>query len=230
MSKIAATTIVMGLAAGSALASVSVSTYDDVTEGFKGTSWTYNNITYSDVNDRSGVFPGGDTFNPVDVGNNVIVENAGLLYNDFPDWGSATNALTFGSAFIPGDNLSLGAFVHVRMDLEQVADAASMQMAFYENGPWIGIQFHLEAYLGDALVASDMLTIQGNDPKGRDNLTFDSLSLSGAQFDSMVLYATYDGQFSAPRLLIDNLSVNYVPAPGSLAVLGLGGLLARRRR
>lgn len=213
-----------------AVGAVSVSNYDDLTEAFYGGTMTYNGVTYSDVNGRAGVFPNGDTFDSSYPGGEIIIENAALFYNDFPGWGSPNNVLTFGSSFIVGDNVSLGGFVHVRMDLAQVADSASMDMAFYENGPWIGIQFHLEAYLGDALVGSDLYTITGEDPDGRDRVALTTMSVGGAEFDSMRLYATYNGEFSAPRLLIDDLTINSVPAPGALAVLGLGGLLARRRR
>ena len=34
-----------------------------------------------------------------------------------------------------------------------------------------------------------------------------SLAISGVEFDSLKMYATYDGQPSAPRLMIDNLSL-----------------------
>src|SRR5262245_29309550 len=105
-----------------ASAGVSVSNYDDLAEDFYGESFTYNSVTYRTVNDQPGVFPDGGTFDASGVnglGNTVVVENATLLYNDFPGWGSPTNALTFGSSYINGDNLSLGALSAVWMDLDQ---------------------------------------------------------------------------------------------------------------
>jgi len=224
--------IVAGLS-GAAMANPSVSTYDDLAEGFYGQSFTYNGVTYTNVNNVSGVFPGGDTFGPgggIDgLGNEIIVENATLLYNDFPGFGSATNGLTFGAAFVPGDNLSLGALSTVTMELDAVATDASLEMAYYENGPWGGIVYHLDAFLGGSLVASDSFTIA--DGGGRDNIAFATLSVGGAQFDSMQLYATFGADYSGPRILLDDLTVNYVPAPGALAVLlGAGGLASRRRR
>jgi hypothetical protein len=218
--------------AAPAMAQISVSTYDDLSEAFYGTSFHYNGVTYHSVNNVPGVFPDGDTFEPGDgifgLGNQIIVENATLLFNDFPAWGSPNNVLTFGSSFVVGDNLSLGALSTVSMDLDSVSDFASLEIGYYENGPWGGIVYHLEAFMGGQSVAHDSFSI--SDLGGRDNIAFATLSVAGAQFDSLRLYATYGDHFSGPRAIIDNLTINAVPAPGSLALLGLGGLMARRRR
>lgn len=219
--------VVAGVAAA-ATAGPSVSHYDDLTEGFYGTSFSYNGVTYSQVNGVSGVFPSGDTFGPGDLGGEVIVENAALLYNDFPDFGSPTNGLTFGTAFVPGDNLSLGALATVTMDLDQTALSASLEMAYYENGPWGGIVYHLDAFAGGSLVASDSFTIA--DGGGRDNVAIATLSVGGAAFDSMQLYATYGADYSGPRILLDNLTVTYVPTPGGLAAVFVAGAMGVRRR
>ncbi|GJM18210.1 MAG: hypothetical protein DHS20C14_04230 [Phycisphaeraceae bacterium] len=220
------------LVSTTAMATVSVSTYDDLSEAFYGTSFHYNGVTYNEVNNVSGVFPSGDTFGPgggVDgLGDQVIVENATLFYNDFPAWGSANNALTFGSAFITGDNLSLGAISTVTMDLDQNADSASLEMAYFENGPWGGIVYHLDALLGGSVVASDSFSI--SDLGGRDNIALATLSVGGAEFDSLQLYATFGADYSGPRIIMDNLTINSVPAPASAVVLALGGLVAGRRR
>lgn len=216
--------------AGAAAASTTVSSYDDLGEGFLGTTFSYNGVTYRDANNVSGVFPDGDTFTPGDIGDNFIIERATLLYNDFPGWGSPNNALTFGTAFIPGDNLSLGAFANAWMDLDTLSDFVSMEMAYFENGPWGGIVFQLDAYRDGAIVGSDSFTISGANP-GRDNIAFAQLSIDGVAFDSLNLRATFDGQFSAPRLMIDDLTLRAVPAPASaLSLLTLAGFASRRRR
>lgn len=208
-----------------------VSNYDDLSEGFYGTSFSYNGVTYSGANNVGGVFPNGDTFTPEDIGDQFIVERATLLYNDFPGWGSAHNALTFGTAFIPGDNLSLGAFAQATLTLENLASAAEIQMVFFEDGPWGGIEFHMDALRNGQVVASDSFTIFGVDPEARDRIAFDSMSVSAAEFDTIYISATFNGQFSAPRLMIDDLAITYVPAPVSAAPLcALGALAMRRRR
>lgn len=221
--------------AAPALAQTTVSTYDDLTEGFFGSSFHYNGVTYHSVNNVPGVFPDGDTFDAsspddpwVGLGSTIIVENAALLFNEFPSWGSPNNVLTFGTSYVNGGNLSLGALSTVTMDLDSVSDFASLELGYYENGPWGGIVYHLEAFLGGQSVAHDSFSI--SDLGGRDNIAFATLSVGGAQFDSLRLYATYGDEFSGPRGIIDNLTIRAVPAPGSLALLGLGGLMARRRR
>ncbi len=220
------------IASGAAFAgSPVVSNYDDLTEGFLGTSFSYNGVTYTNANGVGGVFPGGDTFVPADIGDNFIIERATLLYNDFPGWGSANNALTFGTSFIPGDNLSLGAFAQATLTLDEVATAADMQMVFFEEGPWTGIEFHMDALRNGQTVASDSFVIFGTDLMERDRIAFDTLGVSGVEFDTIHISATFDGQFSAPRLMIDDLSITYVPAPAAAApLLAFGAFAGRRRR
>ncbi len=215
------------------VAQADVTDYEDLAEGFYGQSLYHNGVTYTDVNNVSGVFPDGNTFEPgggvEGLGNEIMVENAGLLYADFPEFGSGNNALTFGSSFIPGDNVSLGAISTVTMQLDEVATSASLEMAYYENGPWGGIVYHLDAFMAGSLVASDSFTI--SDLGGRDNIAIATLAVDGANFDSMQLYATLGSEYSGPRILVDDLTINYVPAPGALALMmGAFGLAPRRRR
>jgi hypothetical protein len=232
-SKVITMAALVGTIASAGLAgTTTVSTYDDLNEDFYGQEFYYNGVTYHDVNNVHGVFPDGNTFEPGGgvngLGDEVIVENAALLYNDFPGWGSANNALTFGSSYVVGDNLSLGAISTVTMSLDNVADFASLEMAYYENGPWGGIEYHLDAYMGDTLVGMDSFVI--SDLGGRDNIAFATLSVGGVEFDSLQLYATLGDEYSGPRILVDNLTINSVPAPSALAVLGMGALGASRRR
>ena len=233
MNKAMNMTVLLGaLAAVSNAGSLSVSTYDDLSEAYYGQEFHYNGVTYNQVNNVHGVFPDGNTFEPGSgvngLGDEIIVENATLLYNDFPGWGSANNALTFGSSYVVGDNLSLGAISTVTMTLDSVADFASLEMAYYENGPWGGIVYHLDAFMGGSVVASDSFSI--SDLDGRDNLAFATLSVDGAEFDSLQLYATFGNDYTAPRILVDNLTINSVPAPSAMALLGLGAMGATRRR
>lgn len=185
-----------------------ISHYDDLREGFLGTSHHYRGVTYHSVNGIGGVFPDGDTFTPQDVGDMLVIEDAALLYENFPSFGSAPNALTFGTSYIDGPNLSLGALVRASFDLDEPAREASFEMVYYENGPWGGIVLELQAWRHGALVDSAQLTIaSGGD---RDNLTTATLSVNAEQIDSLTLRATYDGSPTAPRVMIDNLKL--VPA------------------
>lgn len=218
----------IGAMAGVASAGVSVSTYDLLTEGFYGGQFSHNGVTYRDINTESGVFPDGSTFEPADMGGEVIVERAALLFNDFPGWGSPNNVLTFGSSYIPGDNLSLGAMSTVTMDLDEPASFASIETVFYENGPWGGIVFHLEALSNGVLVAQDTFTV--SNLGGRDNIAFRNMMVSAPSFDQLHLYATFGEDYSGPRMMIDNLTLTPVPAPGAGALAVLAGLAVVRRR
>lgn len=212
-----------------AMAEVQVSNYDDLEEGFLGTSFAYNGITYRDVNGVGGVFPDGSTFTPGDTGDQLIIENAQLLFNDFPGWGSPSNVMNFGSAFITGDNLTLGALSRVSMDLPEQATSASVDMSFYENGPWGGIVFHFQALLGGSVVDESSFVIAG-DGTGRDNIAFNTLSVSAAAFDELRIFATFGDEYSAPRLIIDDLTIDTVPGPATLLAFAPALVALRRRR
>lgn len=183
--------------------------YDDIAEGFLGNAFDHDGIHYHDCNGLDVVFPNGDTATAADVGDQFIIENATVFYADFPDWGSAPNVLTFGGGYLSGNNFSIGALSRAAMDLGTPASAARFDLAYYENGPWGGIVLHLDALLGDTVVASQTLTI--SDLGGRDNVTTTSMHVDAERFDGLRLYATYNGQPSAPRVMIDNLTLT--PAP-----------------
>lgn len=216
-----------GLFCGAATADV-FENYESFPEGFLGTSFANAGVSYRDANAVSGFYPDGIPFNDTELGNQFIIERATPFYGDFPGYGSPNNSLTFGSAFIPGDNLTIGALASAWMDLTDLSDSASLDIAFYENGPWGGIEYRLDAVRNGSVVATDSFVI--SDLGGRDNATYRTLSVSGATFDSLHLYASLNGSYTAPRGMIDDLAVRAVPEPASLVLLAAAGLLLARRR
>jgi hypothetical protein len=221
-------TLVISAASSAAMADV-FSNYEELSEGFMGQTFAHNGVTYRDVNNVSGFYPDGEPFGPNDNGREVIVERASLFYIDFPTYGSPVNSLTFGTSYIPGDNLTIGALASVWMDLAEVGSGVSFDLAFYERGPWGGIQWRLEALRNGSVVGSDTLTIaSGGD---RDDPTFATMSISGVAMDQLHLYGWLNGHYTAPRGMIDNLTITAIPEPAGTGVLGgLSLLLARRRR
>lgn len=194
-----------------AAAPVATTDYDDFDEGFIGESFKHGGVTYRELNEVTGEFPDGAPFDVSDLGNLFIIETATLLYEDFPDFGSSPNALTFGNAYVNGDNLSIGPLASAWLDMEQLSNAVSIDLAYYENGPWGGVEIGLDAYRSGLLVASDTLTVADNDP-GRDNVTTATLSIDGVEFDSLHLRALLNGIYTAPRVMIDDLEVTQAPA------------------
>lgn len=222
---------ITGIALIAASSQAAVVNYEDLTEGFLGTSMTHQGIQYRDVNNVSGFYADGTAFSNGEPGTQLIIENAGLFYNDFPGYGSPVNSLTFGNSFIGGENLTIGALASVYMDFvgTGTVSSASLDIAYYELGPWGDIQYHLDALQNGTVVASDSFTIPGSE--GRDAPTYRNLSVSAAEFNGLHLYATKNGSYTVPRGMIDNLTYTAVPEPGTVAALGLGIVaLARRRR
>jgi hypothetical protein len=205
-------------------------TYEDQSEGFKGQSWSYQGVTFRDVNNVNGFFPDGSPMTPNDLGREVIVEQANPFYVDFPEYGSPVNSLTFGSSFVVGQNLSIGALASVWMDLDQPASSAEFDIGYYENGPWGGIEYRLDALNNGQVVGAVSFTI--SNLGGRDNPTFDHMAVAAGEFDQLHLYATFNGSFTGPRGMIDNLSLTAVPEPSIVtsSLLAAGAVIARRRR
>lgn len=180
--------------------------YDDLPEGFVGTVMHSDGVTYRDLNGVAGVNPDGHAFAPGELGELFVIENATLLFDDFPAFGSAPNTLTFGNSYANGDNLSIGPLSSVRIDPDRPATAVRFEIAYYENGPWGGIEIRLEALRDGEIVGSDMLVIASDDP-GHDNVATSTLAIEGAEFDALRLYATLDGVYTAPRVMIDNFEI-----------------------
>jgi hypothetical protein len=223
--------VLVSLVSASVVSADVVGTFDDLTEGFKAVPFHYAGVTYRDVNQVTGIYPDGSPMTPADTGTAIAVEQADFFYTSFPTYGSPTNALTFGAAFVTGPNLTIGALSSVWMDLDAPASAAGFDIGYYENGPWGTIVYHLDALLAGQVVGSSSFTIAGvANGTGRDNATFNHMSVQAPAFDSLHLYATFNGQFTAPRGIIDDVSLAPVPEPATLGVLLLLGIPAAMRR
>ncbi len=105
------------------------------------------------------------------------------------------------------------------MSLDAVATNASLDITFSENGLWDGIEHRLDTLRNGVVVASDACVI--SDLNGRDNATFDMLAVDSAPFDQLLLDATINGQYTAPRGTIDDIVIT--PSPAAPVALMLAG-------
>lgn len=221
-----ATTLTL-LALGATTASAQFADFDGETEGFLGTSYNTGGINFFDANNVSGFFPDGEPFTPDELGTDLIIEQSTVVWNDFPGFVSFPNTLTFGKAFVPGDNVTIGPLATVSMSAPGAFTEGSLDIIYYENGPWGGIEVTLEALSRGSVVGSSSFVVA--DGGGRDNPAAMHMSVLAPSFDTMRLTATLNGEYTTVRALVDN--VNLVPAPGALGLAGVGLLgLARRRR
>lgn len=224
-SRLIVQTLLIASIAGTATAGIA--DFEAQAEGFAGESFSDNGITFYDLNNVSGVNPDGSSFVEGEYGREFVVENATLAINDFPGVLAGTNALSFGSTFIAGDNLSINILSSFHMTTGQTENFASLDMLLFENGPWGGIVISLEASLGGSVVATDSFVI--SDLGGRDGLVGRHLSIDGPAFDSLQLSARYsNGTNTAFAGLVDNVTIT--PAPGSVGMFAFGALAATRRR
>ncbi len=98
--------VVLALGAITAVANANIfDDYESFAEGFLGPTVVHNGVTYHDANRVSGFFPDGIPFGPDELGSEYIIEQATFFYDEFPDYGSPDNSMTFGQAFIPGGKL-----------------------------------------------------------------------------------------------------------------------------
>ncbi len=221
-------TLVAALGAGAGAANAQFADFDGETEGFLGETYTTGGVTFFDANNVSGFYPDGQPFDPAELGTDLIIERSVVVWNDFPNYVSLPNTLTFGKAFIPGDNVTVGPLATASMSAPGLFTSGGLDLIYYENGPWGGITVTLDAMLNGQVVGSSSFVVAGDDPNGRDNPAAIHLSVDAPAFDTMRIYSTLNGEYTTIRGLVDNVS--FVPAPGALALAGLAGLASMRRR
>ncbi len=215
------------IAAFGTVTHASIADFETPREGFAGEIFTDNGITFSRLNDVSGMNPDGSSYGPGEYGRQFIVENATLAINDFPGVLGGAHALSFGNSFIAGENLSINVLSSFHISTGRVENAASLDMLLFENGPWGGITISLDATLGGNLVASDSFVI--SDLGGRDGLVGRSLSIDGVGFDSLEVSARWDdGTYAAFAGLVDNVAIT--PTPGAMTMLAMGSVAMLRRK
>ncbi len=184
--------------------------FDSETEGFLGTSFDFSGVTVFAVNQNTGVNPDGSNYGPGDYGDQVVIEDANLLANDFAEV-TPDNVLSFGGSFVPGDNLSINLMSQVFISPNTAVDFFGVDLFHYENGPWGGIEVIVEGSDRGSVVVSESFVI--SDLGGRDNVRHSRVELSGASFDTVRIYSKNpDGTESVFATVMDNITFD---APSS---------------
>jgi hypothetical protein len=189
--------------------------FDSETEGFKGEVFASGGITFSEINNVNGFYPDGQPFTPEDNGRQAIIEDSAVVALDFPDFVSTPNTLTFGLAFIPGGNVTIGPLATAKMTLGGgTATQAGFDLIYYENGPWGGITVTVQALLGSFVVGTTSFVVSDLDPQGRDNPAARHLTVSHAGgLNGVRIFSTKNGDYTTIRGLVDNVTFGSVPAP-----------------
>lgn len=188
------------------LATAEIATFDGLSEGVIGTSFTLNGITFFDLDDRAGGFPVTFTCERAD----------GTLSG--PGF-SPPNTLGFG-AWVPGPGAALSQVGSFWFTTGSVRTSASVDV--FEWLSPAGNRIALEAFLNGVLVNSTSVVIPGN-----MQLNHWTLHVSGVSFDTLRINGSGSGSNGTFIGLVDNVVI--VPAPASV-FFGLTLLAAPRRR
>jgi hypothetical protein len=201
-------------------ASAATTGFDGLEEDFYGHTFSHGGITFQNA------------FSNTDQ-RSFSIDDATQLWQDWgvTDWVQG-NVLGMG-AYTNGPNgVAFSAIHRVEMTTGSVESSAAFTfMYILDDGhnDFTQNTMAFEALLNGSVVHSEMHN-PGNQiyDNGRTTYGATRFSLDGVSFDTIRL--TMAGPMNEGRVVgvIDNVTI--VPAPGALAVLGLAGVSARRRR
>ncbi len=181
-----------------------VATFDGLTEGNLGPTFTTSGITFSNL--WNGI-PNDDDF---------TCENASTGFAGFPGF-SSPNVLGFGG-YVPGGGAGYARIVSFEATTGQIESTAQVNVFLSAVHP--GNQIHLEAWLGGALVASTAYTIPG--PSGFFQT---QLALYGVPFDHIVLRGVGAVDSGAFFACVDEVALYHIPPiPGGAPFCGGDGV------
>ncbi len=188
--------------------------FDDLAEGFYDQELTVGGIRFYDINNVDYRTPGENGWPepgefvpyPPEVLDEIVIENATVLEDVYPDSISVPNMLTWGIALVPGPNLSLGRLVTMTMETGKIETSVSFDVIFYDEPVWENIEVTLDALRGEQVVATQSFEVHLHDPEHpRGSIDFRRMSISGVEFDRVRVYAHYQETYTTLRGVIDNV-------------------------
>ncbi len=195
--------------------------FQDGTAGLSEQNW--DSVTYEFRNVGS-VMNGGSALGSL-PGNGVTQTIAGS---------HVAGGLDFFTFTIPTGVTNISDYLNIRMLAGATGSMTDTEIALYDSlGNLVVADDDGSTGLFSALTfgAADPLQAVGDDLAGSDGLTLASGTYTIVTGGFNTLFgATIDAITPGTNAGSYNLLVTYVPAPGALALMGLGGLVAARRR
>jgi len=184
-------------------------------------------------------FISSTTFASVLVFDNAQVFNAGLLDSSLANYGQTFESYSGSSAFFTGGSgdyawkaSSANGVLGQAGVVQTLSSSGTLKFDFSSGNVYgVGGLFHYVDLTG--AYTSGLMKIKLNDGTTfirsiSSQTTFSGFITTGASITSLEL--SHIGSTGATFSAAESLIIGYVPAPGAFALLGLAGLVGRRRR
>ena len=138
---------------------------------------------------------------------------------------SSPNVLTCANGYVPGPTGGAGRFGSLRISFDGLASMASTDIFLYGGLEYSENQLSFQAFLNGILVAEEIIHVP-------QEFGFHILqpAISNVLFDDLRLVSSGPFSSGASFLAMDNVEITLVPEPATLLLLGMGGLLMRKRK
>lgn len=161
-----------------------------------------------------------------DVGVNIYAaEMTASLVDGFWQFGRGENTLLYSTSSLGAGTQSVTQLVSTGPISSVVLD---LETGFVDGlgGWWIGVEF---TGPGNGLTSPNGWRIVNEPTTGQSINGFGGFNINGSGvFAAMLAFGNPPG--SSPSRFMVNVEGNLVPTPGALALIGLAGLMTRRRR
>lgn len=179
---------------------------------------TFDGIRFFDFNKiEHGITPGpgggpvgGEPFDGNQLFDELLIEDARAINDDYPGYISEPNVLNTGfqGIHVPGPSLSFGRLISISMTTDRVEDSAQLDVIYLDELVWAGIEVTLEATLEGEVVHEQTFVVETHAPGSRtDIVAKQTLSVDGVEFDTLRLYAHFDETYTTLRGVLDNVRI-----------------------